>query len=83
MDATSAVNFPINPNKIAITAAPPTTYTEATRVIATTPVFSPYVVFAGPPSAAETNVANPSPKSVLSRPGSCKKSRFVMLPKTL
>ena len=69
-----AVNFPKKPRTIAIIAASPITHTDATLVIPTTAVFSPYVVFAGPPIAPATNVARPSPIKVLSSPGSSIKS---------
>ena len=49
---------------IAIIAARPITQTDATFVIPTTDVFSPYVVLAGPPKIAENEVARPSPISV-------------------
>ena len=55
-------------------AANPITQTEAIFVIPTTEVFSPYVVFAGPPSNPATIVAIPSPSKVLSNPGSFNKS---------
>ena len=71
---TIAVNFPKKPNTIAIIAARPITHTEAIFVIPTTEVFSPYVVFAGPPIAPAINVAKPSPRRVLSNPGSFNKS---------
>ena len=35
-----------------------------------TPVFSPYVVLAGPPTSADRDVARPSPTRVRCRPGS-------------
>ena len=70
----TAVNLPKKPNTIAIIAASPITHTEATLVIPTTEVFSPYVVFAGPPINPAKNVATPSPNNVLSNPGSLIKS---------
>ena len=39
----------MNPKQNAIIAAKPITHTEATLVNPITPVFSPYVVLAGPP----------------------------------
>ncbi len=41
-----------------------------TLVSASTPVFSPYVVFAGPPKSEARVVARPSPMRVRCRPGS-------------
>jgi hypothetical protein len=67
---TKAVNFPKNAIIIEIIAASPITLTEATLLIPTTEVFSPYVVLAGPPIAPATSVATPSPIRVRSRPGS-------------
>jgi len=55
---------------MAMTAAPPMTQTLKTRVMAMTPMFSPYVVFGGPPSRPETAVATPSPASDRWSPGS-------------
>ena len=69
-----AVNLPKKAKHIAIIAASPITQTDATFVIPTTEVFSPYVVFAGPPSIPATNVAIPSPSNVLSNPGFLSKS---------
>ena len=43
-----------------------------TLVRASTPVFSPYVVLAGPPKKPAKLVARPSPSSVRCRPGSAK-----------
>ena len=42
--------------------------------MASTAVFSPYVVFAGPPSKALAMVATPSPRTVRCNPGSFMKS---------
>ena len=80
---TSAVNLLKNPNAIAIIAASPITQTDATFVIPTTDVFSPYVVFAGPPINPATKVAIPSPNKVLSKPGSLIKSLPIILLKDL
>ena len=79
---TSAVNFPINHKQKAVTAAPPITHTEATLVKPITPVFSPYVVLAGPPMNPAQNVATPSPISVRCNPGLFVKSRPTIDPKT-
>ena len=79
----TAVNLPKKPNTIAIIAASPITHTEATLVIPTTEVFSPYVVFAGPPINAATAVATPSPITVLSSPGSSIKSLSIIELNTL
>ena len=68
----SAVNLPKKLNPIAISAALRMTDTDAIRVNPTTPVFSPYVVLAGPPRKADTAVATPSPMSVRCKPGSFK-----------
>ena len=65
-----AITFPKNEIMIAITAAPKMTYTLYTRVIANTPIFSPYVVFGGPPINALINVPNPSPNKERCKPGS-------------
>ena len=43
-------------------------------------MFSPYVVFAGPPKNPATNVAIPSPNKVLSNPGSFIRSLPIILP---
>jgi len=51
--------------RIAYTAARRTTLGSYTRLSSRTPVFSPYVVFAGPPNAAANAVARPSPIRVL------------------
>ena len=77
---TNAVNLLKNPKTIAVIAAKPITHTDATFVIPTTEVFSPYVVFAGPPINPAKNVAIPSPNNVLSNPGSFNKSLFIILP---
>ena len=77
------MNFPKNPKHIAKIAAKPITQTEATLVIPTTDVFSPYVVFAGPPNNPATKVAIPSPKRVLSNPGSFSKSFPIIVPRAV
>ena len=64
---------------IAIIAANPITHTDATLVIPTTLVFSPYVVFAGPPNNPATVVANPSPSYVFSNPGFLIKSFLIIV----
>ena len=68
---------------IAIIAASPVTQTDATFDIPTTLVFSPYVVFAGPPTSPAATLAKPSPKRVLSNPGSLIKSLPIMLPSAI
>ena len=70
----TAPNFWQNDSTNAMTAAPPITHTLYTFVIAITPMFSPYVVFGGPPHTAAHAVARPSPTSVRCKPGSFKKS---------
>ena len=47
---------------IANTAEPMNKYTLYALVIASTPMFSPYVVFGGPPISDAINVATPSPE---------------------
>ena len=59
------------------------TLTEAILVKPITPVFSPYVVLAGPPKNADTAVAIPSPDNVRDKPGSFKKFLFVILLNTV
>ena len=78
-----AVNLPKNDMIIANIAASIITLTDATFVIPTTLVFSPYVVLAGPPNEPATNVAKPSPSKVLSNPGSFIKSLPIISPKTV
>ena len=48
--------------------------TEALPEIATQPTDSPYVVLGQPPKSAPTIEPTPSPRSVLERPGSFKRS---------
>src|SRR5690606_7895316 len=48
-----AANLPQKDKRIAITAAPPITQVEYTRVMARTPMFSPYVVFGVEPTKLE------------------------------
>ena len=50
--------------------------------MAKTPIFSPYVVFGGPPKQAAIIVAIPSPNIDRSKPGSSIKSLFTTLLKT-
>ena len=71
---TNAVNFPKKPKTIAKQAAKAITPTDAFLVIPTTAVFSPYVVFDGPPKKPAANVAKPSPINVFSNPGFFNKS---------
>ena len=52
-----------------------TTRGSNTRVSASTPVFSPYVVFAGAPNRLARMVARPSPSSVRCKPGFAMKLR--------
>ena len=70
MAATSAANFGENENTMAKRAAMRMTRGSNTFVSASTPVFSPYVVFAGAPNSDAMMVARPSPKRVRCRPGS-------------
>ena len=58
-------NFGINESIIANTAAILITLGSYTLESSRTPVFSPYVVLAGPPIAPANAVATPSPISVL------------------
>ena len=58
------------------------THTEATFVNPMTPVFSPYVVLAGPPINPAKNVATPSPINVRCNPGFFVKSRPTIYPNT-
>ena len=68
-----SATFGINPRTIAYTAASLITRGSCTRLSSSTPVFSPYVVFAGPPNKAESEVARPSPIKVRWSPGSSMK----------
>ena len=61
----TAENFGMNESKIAKTAAILITIGSYTFDSSRTPVFSPYVVFAGPPINPDKEVASPSPRSVL------------------
>ena len=70
MAAMTAANFGQNDSTMANSAAMRTTRGSNTRVSASTPVFSPYVVLAGAPNSAARMVARPSPKSVRCSPGS-------------
>ena len=60
-----AENLGMNESTIANTAAILITIGSYTFDNSYTPVFSPYVVFAGPPINPESDVASPSPRSVL------------------
>ena len=66
----TAANFGQNENSMAKTAAMRTTRGSNTLVSASTPVFSPYVVFAGAPNSDARMVATPSPSNVRCKPGS-------------
>ena len=66
----TAANFGMKDSTIANTAARRTTIGSYTLESSNTPVFSPYVVFAGPPIAPANAVARPSPTNVRCRPGS-------------
>ena len=57
--------------------------TEAFPVIATHPIDSPYVVLAAPPKNPPTIDPKPSPRRVLSKPGSVIKSLLTIFPKFL
>ena len=74
-----AAILPIKEKIIAKTAAPPITYTLNTRVMAKTPIFSPYVVFGVAPKKPERMLAIPSPNNERSSPGSFMRSRPTML----
>ena len=63
---------------IAITAAILMTLGSNTFERLRTPVFSPYVVLAGAPKSDARAVARPSPRSVLLRPGSSRRSFSMM-----
>ena len=56
-----AATLPTKEIIIARTAAPPITHTLKQRVIASTPIFSPYVVFGVAPKKPERIFARPSP----------------------
>ena len=64
-------------------AAPPMTHVEKTRVMARTPMFSPYVVFGVEPKKPEMIVERPLPKIERSRPGSFVRLWPTMLPVTI
>ena len=74
----SAINFGQNENNTANSAAMRTTRGSNTFVKASTPVFSPYVVFAGAPNSDAAIVARPSPSSVRCRPGLAIKFLFTV-----
>ena len=69
----SADTFGMKLTIIAKTAAIRMTLGSCTRLNSRTPVFSPYVVLAGPPMKPAIAVARPSPSRVLCRPGSERK----------
>src|SRR5699024_372556 len=78
----SAANLPQNDKHIAMTAAMPMIHVEYTRVIASTPMFSPYVVFGVEPTKLDKIVEIPFPNRERSSPGSFVKSLLTMLPVT-
>src|SRR5699024_4409197 len=57
----SAASFPMKESTIAMTAAIPMTKVEYTLVIASTPIFSPYVVLGVEPTKLEIIVETPFP----------------------
>ena len=69
----NAANLGENERMTANTAASLITLGSYTLERARTPVFSPYVVFAGAPKSDASDVARPSPRRVLLRPGSLMK----------
>src|SRR5699024_4605692 len=79
MDEMSAANFPKKDKMIAMAAAIPIIHVEYTLVIASTPMFSPYVVFGVEPTKLEIMVAIPFPNKERSRPGSFVKSLLTIL----
>lgn len=66
----TAENFGTKDSNAANTAAIRITLGSYTRDSSYTPVFSPYVVFAGPPINPAKAVARPSPNRVRCNPGS-------------
>ena len=64
----------INENSIQPIAAAKIVITDAFPVIATQATDSPYVVFGQPPNSAPAIEPTPSPRSVLVRPGSSRRS---------
>ena len=70
MAAITAANLGQNESTMAQHAAMRITRGSNTRVRASTPVFSPYVVLAGAPKSEARIVARPSPSSVRCKPGS-------------
>src|SRR5699024_9146141 len=78
----SAAHFPQNDLILARPATPPIIQVEYTRVIASTPIFSPYVVLGVDPSKLEIIVDIPLPISERSRPGSLTRSFFTIFPVT-
>src|SRR5699024_3854794 len=79
MDEMSAANFPKKDKMIAITAAIPIIHVDYTLVIASTPMFSPEVVFGVEPKKLEMIVEIPFPNKERSSPGSFVKSLFTIL----
>lgn len=79
----SAASLPRHESRMAKTAAPPMTQVEKTFVMASTPMFSPYVVFGVEPKKPEMMVERPLPKMERSRPGSFVRSWPTMLPVTI
>ena len=74
-----AATLPTKEIIIARTAAPPITHTLKQRVIASTPMFSPYVVFGVAPKKPDKIFARPSPSKERCKPGSFIKSLDTML----
>src|SRR5699024_3244468 len=79
IDWITADNLPENDKIIAKMAAAPMTNVEYTRVIANTPMFSPYVVFGVEPKKLDIIVDTPLPINDRSSPGSFVKSLPTML----
>ena len=74
----NAENLGQNETSIAMQAAMRMTRGSYTRESERTPVFSPYVVFAGAPKSEARHVASPSPSIVRWSPGSAKKFFFTV-----
>src|SRR5699024_4087825 len=79
MDEMSAANFPNKDKMIAMPAAIPIIHVEYTLVIASIPMFSPYVVFVVEPTKLKILVEIPFSNKERSRPGSFVKSLFTIL----
>ena len=74
MVSRKAVRGVMNENTTHIAAAPQMLTVDAFLVIATVAMDSPYVVFGHPPKTDPTNDPIPSPRRVLSSPGSERRS---------